>query len=188
MRGYAERIVRHPILVLVVIAIVTVILAPRPQDMRIIVDPDELLPYSHPFQTTTSTIERVFGSKYLVVIALTARSGTVFQPAMLERVKAITDELAQMPGVIRGNTLSLAAPQARGIFGTADDEGDARALDVRPLMTDVPATPEALRELEQAYDANPVYQGLLVSRDRRTTAIVAEVMKDPGGFRVVAAR
>jgi predicted RND superfamily exporter protein/outer membrane lipoprotein-sorting protein len=188
MRGHAERIVRHPILVLIVIAIVTVILAPRPQDMRIVVDPDELLPYSHPFQTTTTTIERVFGSKYLVVISLTARSGTVFQPSMLARVKAITVELTQMPGVIRGNILSLAAPQARGIFGTAGDDAEARSLDVRPLMTDVPTTPEALRALEQAYDANPVYQGLLVSRDRRTTAVVAEVTKDPGGFRVVAAR
>jgi predicted RND superfamily exporter protein len=55
-------------------------------------------------------------------------------------------------------------------------------------MAEVPTTAEALRELEAAFDANPAYHGLLVSRDRRTTAIIAEVTKDPGGFRVVAAR
>lgn len=174
--------VRYRVAVLAMVALVTLVLSWQLPGLRIVVDPDELLPHSHPFQIATSTIERIFGNKYLVVIAVTAREGTVFQAPVLTRVQAITDALAETPGVIRRNVLSLSAPLAKSILGTDD------GLDVRPLMDSVPTTPDGLRALEAAFDANPAYHGLLVSADRRTAAITAEFNKDPGGFRVVAER
>lgn len=182
MRGHAERMVQYRVAVLALVALVTLALGWQLPGLRIVVDPDELLPHSHPFQIATSAIERIFGNKYLVVVAVTAREGTVFQQPVLSRVRTITDALAETPGVIRRNVLSLSAPLAKSILGTDD------GLDVRPLMESVPSTPEGLRALEAAFDANPAYHGLLVSADRRTAAITAEFNKDPGGFRVVAAR
>src|SRR5258708_28243452 len=123
MRGHAERMVRYRIAVLVVIALVTVVLGARLHDLRIVVEPDELLPHSHPFQITTSTVEQVFGNKYLVAIAVTARSGSVFQEPVLARVRSMTEELARLPGVIPRNVLSLAAPLAKSIRGTARRRG-----------------------------------------------------------------
>lgn len=182
MRGYAERMMRYRMVVLVAAVLVTLVLGAQLRELRIVVDPDEILPQAHPLQIATNTVSRIFGNKYVVVVAISARHGTVFQPAVLGRVKAATDALLVAPGVVTGNVLSLAAPRVKSIRGSAD------GLEVRPLMAQVPTTAAGLAALKALYEANPVYHGLLVSDDLRTAAIIAEFHKDPAGFRKVVER
>ena len=56
---------------------------------------------------------------------------------------------------------------------------------VNALMDKVPQDQKGIDALKKAVASNPVYDDLLVSKDQRTTTIVADV-KDPGtGMQVI---
>lgn len=79
-----------------------------------------MVPQSHPYITATNTIERIFGSKYLVVIGLTPTEGDALQPQVLEAVRRITDDLYGASSVTNKTLLSLSSRQAKSIAGHAE--------------------------------------------------------------------
>src|SRR5437870_1044799 len=101
--GFAGFIVKHRIWVVLLIAIVTMFLASRAKTLELIIDPNNLLPQSHPYVSTTNFVEKVFGSKYVVLIGIQPKTGDVFQPLVLEKVAQMTQRLNETPGVIRTN-------------------------------------------------------------------------------------
>lgn len=179
MKTYAEAIVRWRGAVLVVIALLTAFFLTQFRNLSIVVDPDDILPQSHPLIATTNEIKTLFGNDLIVVIGITPKEGTVYQTGVLQKVKGLTDELLQLPGIVRGNLNSLAARKVKSITG--NDEG----MVVRPLLDQVPTDAAAIARLEQGVATNPVYSNLLVSKDTRTVQIVAEFKKIPGGFRAI---
>jgi predicted RND superfamily exporter protein/outer membrane lipoprotein-sorting protein len=177
MRAYVEAVVRFRLVVIALALLVTAALALQTANLRVVIDPNANLPQQHPYVSTTQVIEKVFGARHIIVIALTPREGDVFRPEVLEKVQRITAALSATPGVARGSLLSLAARRVKQIKGTPD------GMEVLPLMETVPRTPEAIEALRAAVRANPVYQGTILSADGRTTAILAEFEEDRAGFR-----
>src|SRR5262249_51407895 len=112
----------------------------------------------------------------VVVIGLTPREGDAFQPAVLAKVQRITTALLDTPGIVKTNILSFSARRAKRIVGTAD------GMEVLPLMETVPQTGQALEALRQAVRANLVYGNVLISRDERTAAILADFKEPEAGF------
>ena len=115
---------------------VTAVAVSQARHLRIIIDPNTMLPQSHPYVMTNNKVEQIFGSKYVVVVGITPKQGDIYQPAVLEKVQHITAALLQTPGVVKENLLSLSARRVKNIAGAAD------GLEVRPLMETVPHTPE----------------------------------------------
>lgn len=177
MRKYMEWVVRLRWAVLLGGLLLTAFFVANLGKLEVIIDPDETLPQSHPFVQVTNRVEQLFGNKFAVVVGITPQQGDVFQPAVLEKVKGITTNLLNTPGVVKSNVLSLSARKAKDIRGNAD------GLEVRPLMDAVPTAPEQLEVLRRAYRANPAYVNSLVSKDERTTVVLAEFKKDPAGFK-----
>jgi predicted RND superfamily exporter protein/outer membrane lipoprotein-sorting protein len=177
MKSYIEWILRHRLAVIVVIALITALAVSQARHLRIIIDPNTMLPQSHPYVMTNLKVEHIFGSKNVVVVGITPRQGDIYQAPVLDKVKAITADLLQTPGVVKENLLSLSARRAKDIAGTAD------GLDVRPLMATVPHTAAQMDALRLAIRRNPAYQNTIVSADGHTTAIIAEFRDSPGGFR-----
>ena len=174
----AAAVVRHRVLTVAAVLLVTAALLAGAGRLAIVIDPDETLPQDHPFVVATSLADRLFGSKFAVVIGLTPRQGDALQPDVLAAVRGITEALGQDPGVVRANLASLSAPKIKDIAGEGDE------LQVRPMLR----AGEPRDALEAALARNPAYAGLLLSRDQRTTAVIAEFRKDEGGFRAIAAR
>lgn len=177
MQSYLNWVLRHRIAVLALILLVTLLAVSQARHLRIIIDPNTMLPQSHPYVMTNNKVERIFGSKYVVVVGITPKQGDIYQPAVLEKVQHITAALLQTPGVVKENLLSLSARRVKNIAGTAD------GLEVKPLMESVPQSPAQMAALKQAIHSNPVYQNAIVSNDGRTTAVIAEFKDTPGGFR-----
>ena len=176
MRRLVEAVVRYRIAVLVVTGLVTVALALQLRNLGVIIDPNNFLPPSHPNVVATNTVERVFGSKYVVVVGLTATEGEALRPEILGKVRRITTAFTELPGVVKSNVLSLSARRAKSIAGTTD------GLEVRPLMDSVPRTAIEIAALKQALQSNPTYFNAIVSRDWRTVAVLAEFRDPPHGF------
>ncbi|MFN0318093.1 MAG: outer membrane lipoprotein-sorting protein [Burkholderiales bacterium] len=182
MRRYIEWILRHRWLVITGVALITTMLGLQAKNLKIIIDPNTVLPRSHPYVTTTTKVEELFGSKYVVVIGITPENGDIFQPQVLERVERITAALLETPGVVKENLLSLSARRAKNITGNSE------GMEVRALMPAVPRTAQEMAALKDALIRNPAYTGSIVGRDFRTAAVIAEFRDGPGGFRGIVDR
>lgn len=180
MRAYIQKIITYRKWVLTLTAIVTVVLLAQLKSLQVIIDPDTTLPQSHPYIATGNLIEKVFGNKFTVVIAMTAKNGDIYQPEILEKIQRITQRLSQAPGVVKSNVMSLSARKAKNIIGT--EEG----MIVAPLMEKIPSTPEELASLREAVKNNIAYDNLLISKDGKTTQILAEFKKIEGGFQAIS--
>jgi predicted RND superfamily exporter protein len=169
MRSYIEFILRFRWPVVILVTIATVFLTLKGGSLTVIIDPNNIVPRSHPFIATTLKVEEVFGSRYVAVIGITPKQGDVFQPNVLEKVLRITNKLRETPRVVKTNLLSVAARRAKDIRGTKD------GMEVRQMMTDVPATPAQMAALKDALERNTSYMNAVVSNDFKTTVILAEV-------------
>ena len=139
LERYLRAVVRYRIIVMLLVALATLLLASQTRQLSIVVDPDDILPQSHPLIATTNRIEALFGNRFTVVIGVHATSGTIYENGVTDRVRAITDDVLRLPGVVRANVNSIAARKSKSITG--NDEG----MVVKPLLGSGPAAPEALR-------------------------------------------
>jgi uncharacterized protein len=175
MRRYVEGVLRYRLLVIGVALLVSGVLGFQIRNLHVVVDPNATLPQQHPYVAATREAERVFRLKHQVLIGITTRTGDVFTPDVLAKVKRITDSLADLPGVEKGSVFSLAR-RAKNITGTAG------GLDVLPLMETIPKTGQEIQAVREAVRNNPVYVDAIISRDGRTAAVLADFNTDPGGF------
>ena len=190
MRSYIEFIVKFRWIVIALVAAATVFLSMRGSSLTVIIDPNSIVPRSHPFVATTLKVEEVFGSRYVAVIGITPKTGDVFQKSVLEKVQRITNELRVTPRIVKTNLLSVSARRAKDILGTAE------GMSVKQMMTEVPSTPEGMAELKKALQRNTAYMNSVVSNDWKTITILAEVRdakpeekkQKMGGFSYIAAK
>ena len=170
MRNYIEWIVRFRWAVIIVIFGLTGFFIKNLGNLTVIIDPNTIVPQSHPFVSTTLKVEEVFGSRYVAVIGITPKEGDVFQPNVLAKVQRITQKLSETPRVVQTNLLSIAASRAKDIKGTAE------GMQVRQMMEEVPTSAEDLAALKDALIRNDAYMNSVVSEDFKTLTILAEVM------------
>lgn len=175
MYNYATFIIRYRVWVISLILAITAVLGAFGASLKIVIDPATLAPQGHPLIQATNHVEKIFGSKYLMIIGITPTQGDIYQPAVLDAVAAITQELDKTPGVVRSTLLSLASRQAKGIKGS--EEG----FEARPLLGDSAGSVDH-EALKQALEENPVYQNAIVSNDGRTAAILVELKERSDGF------
>ena len=179
MKIYIEWVIRHRYAVIALTLLVTALAVSQAKNLKVIIDPNTMLPQHHPYVSTTNQVEKTFGSKYISVVGITPKEGDIYQPAVLEKVQRITAALLKAEGVVKENLLSLSARRAKNIVGTAE------GLEVKQLMPQVPANAIQMNALREAVSKNPVYLNSIVSSDAKTTAIIAEFRDIPGGFRAI---
>jgi predicted RND superfamily exporter protein len=179
MKTWINFVIAKRVWVIVAVLLFTTGLLSQFSRFQVVLSSDNMMPQSNHYVITGNELERTFGNKNTVVVGLTAMHGTIYQTAILEKVKRITERLMSTPGVIKTNVNSLAARKAKGI------EGNESGMIVRPMMERVPPTSAEIEALQKAVASIPAYEGLLVSKDQKTTAIVAEFRENPTGFKTI---
>ena len=179
MQRYIEWILRYRFVVITLTLLITIAAVIQAKNLNIIIDPNTMLPQSHPYVMTSNQVEKIFGSKYVVMVGITPKEGDIYQPVVLDKIQRMTAAFLQTPGVVKENLLSLSSKRAKNISGTAE------GLEVKPLMSNVPTTVAQITELRKAIEKNPVYLNSIVSADAKTTAILVEFKDGPGGFRAI---
>lgn len=176
LASYAGWVVDHRRWVIAIVLGLTAFFGMFAAKQQVIINPAAVVPQSHPYILATNTIEKIFGSKYLVVIGITPDSGDALQPEVLEAVQRITDKLYVAPSVSKQTLLSISSRQAKGIKGSAD------SFEARPLLGRMPSTERERAELKSAIESNPVYRSTVISEDWRTATIMVELKENPNGF------
>lgn len=181
MTRYAHWLLRHRIRVIALTLLITAVFGYFGSGLKIIIDPATLAPQGHPYIDATNRVDKIFGSKYLMLVGITPRQGDIFQPAVLQRIERLTRRLETTPGVVRSTMVSLAARQAKAIKGNGD------GFEARPLLEKMPLSDADKVALQAAIEANPVYLNTVVSPDFRTAAILVELKERSDGFQNMVA-
>jgi predicted RND superfamily exporter protein len=125
-----------------------------------------------PYVVLDREITAEFGLQNPVVWAIEAHEGTVWTPALLARIQALTRDVLTIPGIVALDVVSLASPNMRDLRVTED------ALEPVYLMAEVPQTAEAIAALRRRVDTDPNLGGTLVSRDGRAAMVVGNFVPD----------
>jgi hypothetical protein len=179
MKRYAGWIIRYRNFVMAITLFVTVFLGFQIKNLHVVIDPNTNLPQDHPYVITTNKVEKLFGSKNVIIIGITPKEGDAFQPNVLKKVDQMTRAIVNTPGVIKENVVSFSAKKVKRIRGTSE------GMEVQPFMETIPDTPVEIEALRQAVRTNPVYYNAIVSRDEKTAAIIVEIKDPKGGYQAI---
>ena len=179
IRNAVAWIVRYRLWVLIVITLATLFFATQIRNLQIVINPNTMLPQTHPSVIATNLAEALFGSKHVVVIGISsADGGSALTPRLLTTLGLLSQTISGLPGV-KGHTLmSVTANKAKAISGTAEE------MRVEPLL-DSPLDASAIARLQERIATNPIYQGTLVSEDGRLVTLSFAIQADQGGFRKI---
>ncbi|MFN7835458.1 MAG: outer membrane lipoprotein-sorting protein [Burkholderiaceae bacterium] len=181
MKSYADWLMKYRLAAIAGILILTGVLAAFAAQVKIVIDPVALSPQGHPYTVATNRVDAVFGSKYMVLIGVTPKTGEALQPAVLKTVRQLTDRLRTQKGIVQSTLLSLTAPQAKAMRGRAD------GMEVVPLIPSDDPNPAEILEVKRRLQANPVYRDLVLSRDGRTAVVMVELVERSDGFTAMVA-
>lgn len=139
--------------------------------------PEAFVPKDSQALEYRNQVEETFGLKDPMVVAVIADgSGGIFTPESLQLVQWLTERIARVPGIDPDRVVSLATEN--DIVGTVD------GMLVEPFWESPPATDERARQVREAVEGFPLYQGTLVARDGTGTLIVAELLDDDAAKRI----
>ncbi|MEZ5892097.1 MAG: MMPL family transporter [Parvularculaceae bacterium] len=175
-RKLAQTIVRHRRLVIAFYIVMTGVFVSLLPALNVIVDNEKILPQDHPYVRSTDAIERTFGFKQTAVILISASEGDALEPWFLDGLSRATDAVRRLEGVRESSVLSLTADRAKAI----EDDGSG-LLRVRQLVEGEDGYAPRQTILARLQDW-PVFDPVLISKDRKSAAIVASFANDPLGF------
>lgn len=179
LKRMISTIVEKRFWVITAIVIMTAFFGMQITNLRIVINPNTMLPKEHPNVIGTNTAETLFGSKHVVVVGVSAADdGSALRPEVLSVVARLSHELGNIPGVKRHTLMSATADKAKSISGSADE------MRVEPMLAQ-PINAANIELLKQHIAANPVYQGTLFSADNTVASISFAISAGNGGFREI---
>lgn len=130
---------------------------------------EDMLPSRHEYVKTHQKFKDTFGGSNMVTIMLEVDQGDIFDPEVLEKVRAITLGLREVSAVNPFQIISLASKKLKEVRASTD------GIETRPLMwPDLPANADEVAALKQAVLRNPLVYGPYVSKDLQATLITVD--------------
>lgn len=156
----------HPVLSLVILALVTVSWAYQASSIKVSANFEAMMSDEPATRALYEESTDRFGSDKSVIVYV--RDADLFTPDKLAALDAVVAELEDIPGVVRCDSL----------FSVLSFSSSPEGVQVERVMDWVPETPEEVREVRDRVVATPMLQGVVVSRDLKSTAVNLEF--DPG--------
>jgi predicted RND superfamily exporter protein len=128
----------------------------------------DLLPTDHPYILVHNRFWKTFGGANVVLLSVEVSDGDIFNVAVLEKIKKLTEMIERTPGANNYQIFSIARQKVKDVRATA------WGIEVQPVMW--PSVPHSQREIERLRDivyANPTIVGRLVSQDGKAALITA---------------
>jgi predicted RND superfamily exporter protein len=168
LRRYVTSLVSRPKTVIVAVSVITVVLGFFISRLQVLLDVDSQIPPGHPFVAIGKRVEKLFGGKYTTFIGIYPKTGTIYTPKILGKVKRITEAVEKLPGVKKGSVVSLMSSRVKDIHSTED------ALEITPLAPKIPETDAEMAHFRERVQANSLLTSLFVSKDGRATAVIVD--------------
>src|SRR6204780_3326513 len=140
--------------------------------LRLRDDPNAWPPRTDPYVHLNEQIMSSFGGGNSVSIEVLATDGTIFTKSHLNTIKAITDDLQLVPGVIPYAIRSISSLGANSyafvIRGTPDEK-----MPVTPFRPEVLQSDEEVERVRSGVISRPLLNVFFVSKDAQAALILA---------------
>ena len=167
MSRFLEWVVDWPKLVMLSVVVLTLGLASQMARLQVETDIEAFIPAGHRATLDNDRMKEMFGTADLLWVGIFNENGGIYRPESLELIRAMTERIRLVPGIVDQDVVSLATED--DIRGTAD------GLEVEPFMETVPADAEEIRRLRAAIADFDIYDGFIVAKDGAAAAILAEL-------------
>ena len=162
-----NKMMKYPVIVLIIILIITVgFFRVMKKNSRMETDLDKYMPGKHPAFVFSNQAEEWFNIKDGIIIAVENKKG-IYNYETLKKIKDITKKLQKMKEIEKSDVTSLYT--ADNIVGTED------GMDVKAFYKKVPKSQEKLSEIRDKVRSNEMISSRLVSNDETVSVIVAEI-------------
>ena len=108
MKKFADFVIEKRGLVLGIFVAITFFFLFQIRAVKVYTKFADLLPQGHEYIKTYNSIRAKFGGANTVTMLLQVRTGDIFNPATLQKIRHISDELYYIPAVDRFKITSLA--------------------------------------------------------------------------------
>ena len=127
-------------------------------------DPNAWPPRTDPYVRLNEQIMSSFGGGNSVSIEVLATDGTIYTKSHLNTIKAITDDLFLVPGVIPYAVRSVSTLSSES-YAFLNKGTPAETMSVSPIMPDTLQNDKEVLPIKAAVTDNPMLNGVLVSKD-----------------------
>ncbi|SFF57112.1 hypothetical protein SAMN04488120_10977 [Fontimonas thermophila] len=164
-------IFKRRLLTLSVLAVLTALLGWQASHLKIDAGFEKQIPLHHPYIQIYKKYEREFGGANTTLVALTQKKGTIYNPAFMKTLRALTDAVYFTPGVDRARVSSIFTPNVRYLEVV---EGGFAGGNVVPA--DFTPTPEMLARVQANVEKAGII-GRLVANDQTGAMVFAELLE-----------
>jgi predicted RND superfamily exporter protein len=171
-----ELSLRHPKLVLLAAAILTLLFATQFPRVRTDTNPKHMLPETSGVRVWNDEVDRAFALYEDTIVVGVENEAGVLNRETLGRVARITDAIVRLEGV--------AARDVNALTTITNVTADAGTLKVGPLLASAPKQDAEVEELRRALFGNALFVNRIISRDGRTTAIYVPLEKGANGAEI----
>lgn len=169
LRRYVAFVVRWPRSIIALVLGLSLVLGAFVHRIQLVLDVDAQIPPGHPLVVVGKQIEHSFGGKFFTVVGVYPKSGTIYSPDVLAKVKRINDAIEKLPGIRPGSVLSLMSSRIKDVHSTED------SLEIAPLASSVPHTKAEVAAFRERVQRNRTITSLLVSDDGKATAVLLDL-------------
>ncbi len=165
MKKLGKFVSSHPFVSLITILLLTVFLGYFMKNLRVETRMEAGLPAHYPEVRAYNRMKELFPSRDLIFIGI--ESDSIFSLQTLQKIWDLSDTLEALRGVKK--VISFAT--------ISKIKGTEEGFEVIPLMDDRPASSEECYRVAKLVDHDPMYEGMLVGKSGKSTAILV-VLKD----------
>ncbi|MEX5748020.1 RND family transporter [Massilia sp. X63] len=170
--SWAERLLfNHRAVVVALCAALTALLAWTAMGLRLNASFEDMIPKSHPYIANyLKNKQDLAGLGNAVRIAVVAKGGSIYDPAYLETLQRVSDEVFLLPGVDRAAMKSLWTPSTRWVGVTED------GMDGGPVIpNDYDGSPASIEQVRMNVQRSGQV-GQLVARDGKSSIIYVSLL------------
>jgi len=167
---WAEWMIRFRLTMLILILLITGIFCYGVSTMSVMVILEDMFPFGHPFVRLHKEFGSQFGGASTVLTALKVKDGDIFNPEFLKKVKEVSDFFVFRDDLYPLLTTSIAERKTKYMRGHAGGNIEMDGL----MWPRLPKTEEEIEFLKENIFTNPLYNGVLVSKDEKATLILSE--------------
>jgi hypothetical protein len=168
--------INHPLVVIGLVVVLTAFFAYQLTGIKIDTDPENMLPEDEPVRVFNDAVKEDFGISDFIAVGVVREEGA-FTRKQLERIYHITEEIAEIDGVIEDDIM---APSM------VDDirQGGGNSLVIEPLMDEAPENDEGAQYILGRIKDNPILRGKLASDDGKALALFIPIESKDQSHRI----
>lgn len=157
---------KHSILIITIVILLTVFFGYHARKVEMTTNIKDFFPSDNPQVKTYEKIEDTFGAAEYIMIAISDQD--VFKKSTFDKIEKMSTELSELDGVASIKSLTT-IDQIK-----ASDLG----LEITKLIDEIPQDQEKLKQLKEEVTSDPMYGGLIVSKDGSSALNIIEVEPD----------